>query len=182
MPTGPGECVELGLEHGFLKGITWDDVLDVAEDGAWICVDTLFEALRRKKAIPEQGLDYVRTNVIKNPNILAKKPKHPQAADVIGAVRAAGGVIALAHPTEELMHCLEELVKLGLNGIETSHPGVDPEVVPLTVAAAEKYNLYHCGGTDHTGPMGGNGGKHAIPAFQGISEEDFRILTERRLG
>ena len=176
------ECVELGLERGFIQGITWEDVLDVAEDGAWICVDTLFETLRRKKAIPEQGLGYVRTNVIKAPEMLERKPRHPQADVVIGAVRAAGGVIALAHPEECQMEILDKLVAMGLNGIETCHPGIVPEVVPMAMAAAETYNLYHCGGTDHTGPMSCCGGKHAIPAYQGISEENFDILVERRLG
>ena len=81
-----------------------------------------------------------------------------------------------------MLGCVESLVAMGLNGIEICHPSVPEEVAKLATEAAKKYNLYHCGGTDHTGPMSSCGGKYAIPAYQGISEEDFNILTERRLG
>ena len=43
-------------------------------------------------------------------------------------------------------------------------------------------NLYRSGGTDHTGPMSGCGGNLAIPVFNGITEEEFTTLRERRLG
>lgn len=176
------KCVEFGIEKGILQGITWDDVLYYAGEGAWICIDTVFYTLRMKKAIPEQGLSYVRANVFKAPEMLALKPKSPSAEEVIRIVRKAGGVIALAHPAPHFTAYIEKLVDYGLNGIETSHPDIVPEVAPLALEAAQTYNLYHCGGTDHTGPMSCCGGKYAIPAFQGISEENFRIITERRLG
>ena len=114
--------------------------------------------------------------------MLALKPKFPDAEEVIRAVRNAGGVIALAHPNEAMLNCVESLVAMGLNGIEICHPGMLGENMKRAEEAAKKYNLYHCGGTDHTGPMSSCGGKHAIPAYHGISEEDFNILTERRLG
>ena len=41
--------------------------------------------------------------------------------------------------------------------------------------------MYVSGGTDHTGPMGGNEGKDAIPVFNGITEEEYYTLVERRL-
>ena len=77
---------------------------------------------------------------------------------------------------------LGKLVDAGLNGIETDHPEIAPDTVPLAVEAAKTFNLYHSGGTDHTGPMSACGGDLAIPAYEGISEEDFQILIERRLG
>ena len=48
--------------------------------------------------------------------------------------------------------------------------------------AAAKYNLYHLGGTDHSGAMSGMGGKHARPVFNGITEEEYFCLKERRKG
>ena len=97
-------------------------------------------------------------------------------------VRKAGGVVALAHPPVAMPEFIGQLVDWGLNGIETNHPDIKPEAQPLTEEAAKKYNLYRCGGTDHTGPMSCNGGKDAIPVFNGITEEQFDILVERRLG
>lgn len=176
------ECFERGVEKDVIKGVIWEDVLDYAGEGRWLCTDTLAEVLRIKKAIPPEGMRYVKEHTTKDPEMKAKKAEYPTAAEVIQAVRSAGGVIALAHPTESLMGIVGELVELGLNGIEVDHPGIAPEVMPLCDQAAQQYNLYRCGGTDHTGPMSCCGGKHAIPVWSGITEEEFYTLTERRLG
>ena len=70
----------------------------------------------------------------------------------------------------------------GLNGIEVSHPSLYRNYAALAVEAAEKYNLYRCGGTDHTGAMSCCGGNLAIPALEGITDEEFMMIKERRLG
>lgn len=176
------ECFERGVEKEVIRGVTWDDVLDYAGEGRWLCTDTLGEVLRIKKAIPPEGMRYVKENTTKDPEMKAKKVEYPTAAEVIQAVRSAGGIIALAHPTESLVDIVGELVELGLNGIEVDHPGIAPEVLPLCDQAARQYNLYRCGGTDHTGPMSCCGGKHAIPVWNGVTEEEFYTLIERRLG
>ena len=77
---------------------------------------------------------------------------------------------------------LEKLVELGLNGIEVNHPSMTEEATRDAEEAARKVNLYRSGGTDHTGPMSACGGKYAIPVCNGISEEDFMKIYERRLG
>lgn len=175
-------CVQRGLDLGYIQGITWDDVLFYSGEGAWLCTDSVFLALRLKKAIPEEGLTSVRQNVFKAPEMKAIKPPYPTAEEVIKAVRKANGIVALAHPSVKMNEYIQELVEFGLNGIETCHPDITPEAQVLADEAAKTYQLYHCGGTDHTGPMSCCGGKYAIPAFHGISEENFRTLTERRLG
>ena len=175
-------CVETGLERGYIEGITWDDVVYYGGENAWLCTDSLFLALRLKKAIPEQGLTFVRQMVMRDPELKLKKAPHPTAEEVIRIVRKAGGVIALAHPSEGFQEYIGKLVDLGLNGIETDHPEVAVERLPLIAEAAETYKLYHCGGTDHTGPMSCCGGRRAIPVFNGITAEEFYTLKERKLG
>ena len=175
-------CVERGLELGYISGITWDDVVFFSGEGAWLCIDSVYLALRLKKAMPLENFQDIRQNVFKAPEVKAIKHKSPPAEEVISAVRQAGGIIALAHPDADMADYIETLVNAGLNGIETCHPDISAEALPLAEEAARKYGLYHCGGKDHTGPMSCCDGKHAIPAFHGISEESFRILTERRLG
>ena len=132
--------------------------------------------------MPLEKFQDIRQNVFKAPEVKAIKHKSPPAEEVIRAVRQAGGIIALAHPDAGMTDYIEKLVDAGLNGIETCHPDISAETQPLTEEAARKYGLYRCGGTDHTGPMSCCDGKYAIPVFHGISEENFRILTERRLG
>lgn len=166
----------LAVKNGYIDGITWEDVERYAPKGAWFCPGTL---VRTYQILGMPVPSNLAANVFKTPEALALGAPHPKAEQVIKAVRGAGGVIALAHPVERT-HLVEGLVELGLNGIEVSHPKMDDDTVALALAAAEKFNLYHCGGTDHTGAMSGFGGGHARPAFQGLTEEEYFILKERR--
>ncbi len=172
------KCVEYGIKIGVIDGVTWDDVLKYSGKGAWICIDSLFNAYRALHiAIPEN----IRQDVFKAPEVRQHYPKMPSAEEVIRVIRKAGGIAILAHPTN-LTQYVPRLVEYGLNGIEINHPNIDEETVKLAEAAAEAYNLYRSGGTDHTGPMSGCNGQNAIPAFNGVSEEDYTIIKERRLG
>lgn len=171
-------CVERGIALGYVEGITWDDVLRQCDEGTWICIDTVFNTYRAKRIpIPED----LRKNVFKAPEMLAIKPHSPSAERVIRTIRAAGGIAAVAHPNGQV-HYVKELVAFGLNGIEVDHPDLTGDTPRLALEAAEAYGLYRCGGTDHTGPMSGCGGENAVPTFAGITEEEYCILKERRLG
>ena len=176
------KCVERGLKLGFIEGFTFNDVLDHCDEGVWLCIDSVINTMRSMRLVP---VDYdwkaFRTNVFKGPEVKEFKGPNPTAEEVIRVVRKAGGVVALAHGNHQ-MHFVEKLVGYGMNGIEVSHPGFVENTAYLAMEAADTYNLYHCGGTDHTGAMGGCGGNHAIPALQGVTEEEFTILRERRLG
>lgn len=175
-------CFQLGVERGLIEGITWDDVVALNPTDAWLNFDSIMNAMRLKKVV---SLDYsfteLRANTFKTPEAKTWRPIRPDAKGVIEVVRKAGGVVALAHPVNQ-MHLVPQLVEYGLNGIETEHPSLDAETKAQAIEAAKTYNLYHCGGTDHTGPMSGNGGKYAVPVFDGITEEQFVTLKERRLG
>ncbi len=176
------KCVERGIELGFVQGITWNDVLDLNMEGSWLCIDSVIRAMEIKKAVPA---DYdwatFRANVFNAPEPRTFRPKAPTAEEVIKTVRKAGGIIALAHCNEHI-ELLDKLVSYGLNGIEVSHPDLYRNYASLAVEAAEKYNLYRCGGTDHTGAMSCCGGNLAIPALEGITDEEFMMIKERRLG
>ena len=172
------KCVEYGISIGVIEGITWDDVLAYSGEGAWVCIDSLLNAYRIKHIrVP----DNLRQDVFKAPETKQYYPKMPSAEEIIKVIRQADGIAILAHPTN-LMQYVPELVELGLNGIEVSHPNIDKSTAELAEEAAKAYKLYRSGGTDHTGPMSGCNGVNAIPVFNGIGEEDFRIIKERRLG
>ena len=167
---------ELGVKNGFINEITWDDVERYTPDGAWFCVGALVRTYSILRIPMPHDLP---KNVFKTPEAEALGPATPSAERVIKAVREAGGIIGLAHPVNRT-HFVPALVDMGLNGIEVSHPNMDEETVRLALEAAEQFNLYHCGGTDHTGAMSGMGGKHARPAFHGLTEEEYFTLRERR--
>lgn len=167
---------ELGVRNGYIDGITWEDVERYTPKGAWFCIGAL---VRTYEILGIPMPSDLPANVFKTPEAQALGPATPSAERVIRAVRGAGGVIALAHPVKRT-HLVPALVDMGLNGIETSHPDMGEETVTLALEAAEKFNLYHSGGTDHTGAMSGMGGKHARPALHGLTEEEYFTLRERR--
>ena len=176
------KCFHLGVEQGDIVGITWDEVVALNPTNAWLNFDSIMYAMRLKKVVP---MDYsftdLRAKTFKTPQAIEWRPTRPDAKGVVEIVRKAGGVVALAHPNDR-MELVPQLVEYGLNGIETEHSDLWPETKALADEAAKTYNLYRCGGTDHTGPMSGNGGKYAVPVFDGITEEEFVTLKERRLG
>jgi len=91
----------------------------------------------------------------------ADAPKH--AVDPVRAVellRAAGGVVVLAHPAlfgsrdgdEEVpVETLEEMVAAGLAGVEARHPAHDAGAVDRWTALAARYGLEVTAGSDHHG-------------------------------
>ncbi len=172
------KCVEYGIKIGVIDGITWDDVLAWSKENTWICIDSVINTYRAKHLMIPGNL---REAVFRAPETLQHRPVHPTAERVIKVIRAADGIAVLAHPHYQT-HLVGELVEFGLNGIEVSHPQLDAEMSADSRAAAEAYRLYCSGGTDHSGPMSGCGGIHAIPVFNGISEEAFCTIRERRLG
>lgn len=169
---------DLAVSRGFITEITWDDVLKYNPPGAWFCIGSIIRAYRTLRIPVPEDINY---KVFKNPEAQAFAAKHHTAERIIRAVREAGGVIALAHPYK-ITHLIPELVKFGLNGVEVSHPDNKEDTPELALAMAEKYNLYHCGGTDHTGAMSSLGGGHARPALNGLTEEEYLTLKERRKG
>ncbi len=174
--------VERGIRLGFIRDFTWNDVLDYACDGSWICIDHVVNAMKHKRGMsPTDGGDELRKNVFKGAEALSFEAPHPTAEQVIRVIRKAGGIAVLAHPVNKTQY-VQELVDYGLNGIEVCHPDMDEKTTLLAKEAAKAFRLYRSGGTDHTGAMSCCGGKHAIPALQGIDEEDFYIIKERKLG
>jgi len=68
----------------------------------------------------------------------------------ISAVLAAGGVPVLAHPWG-LTNLLDELVPMGLEGLEVYYTGYGPERVRLLRRYAREYRLVETGGSDFHG-------------------------------
>ena len=173
---------EEGIRIGFIQGVTWDDIMVFTPEGAWMCIDSVMNVMRLKRVVPaDYDWDEFRRVVFKSDFAKSCKVAPPRAEDVIKVIRKAGGVATLAHPNEKWLEHVPQLVEWGLNGIEIDHPEMEQRAISLAREAAENYNLYHSGGTDHTGPMGGNEGKDAIPVFNGITEEEYYTLVERRL-
>jgi len=109
--------------------------------------------------------------------------KRVPAHEVIDAIKHAGGVVSLAHPgrvrTESIGDIIDELVEVGLDGIEVQYPydeapteGYAGVSVEDAAALAEKHGLLQTGGSDCHGP---DSGKFRIGEVR-VSGEQIKSL------
>ncbi|MEZ4473052.1 MAG: PHP domain-containing protein [bacterium] len=98
------------------------------------------------------------------------------AADGIAALHAAGGVAVLAHPAVEGAEAhLAELVDLGLDGLECSHPAHDAATTRRLRLVADALGLVATGGSDFHRAEGGS-----APGSHGVEPVVLARLHERR--
>lgn len=72
-------------------------------------------------------------------------------AEAIAAIRAAGGVPVLSHPTDLPTDAVLALKPLGLAGVEAYHPDHSPEVAASWQHVARRNGLVATGGSDFHG-------------------------------
>lgn len=87
-----------------------------------------------------------------SPDNVLVQPKYPAPAEVIDEIHNAGGIAVLAHPgLDGLMDSLEDLISLGLDGLEVYHPSHTEEERAQLKALAKKHKLLVTGGSDFHG-------------------------------
>ncbi len=101
--------------------------------------------------------------------------EYPDVREVLTAIHEAGGIAVLAHPhlyhNEEL---LEELIELGLDGVEAWHFTNTPEQTEALIAMADSRGLLVTGGSDFHGMYGGMYTSGARP-LGSVSMPDERV-------
>ncbi len=97
---------------------------------------------------------------------------YPEPAKIIGAIHEAGGIAVLAHPGfYNNFDLLEELIPLGLDGVEVWHPENTPEQQEMLKKTAKKHGLLMTGGSDF------HGGFNAYPLKLGDYGPDEESLN-----
>jgi predicted metal-dependent phosphoesterase TrpH len=106
--------------------------------------------------------------------------------EAISAIRAAGGLPALAHFREapEREDLLRELVDAGLGGLEVFYRTFDQDTVDAVGAVARNVGLLATGGTDYHGDTGSYAESHAQIWVPPEAAEDLaaRIGSPSRAG
>jgi predicted metal-dependent phosphoesterase TrpH len=101
----------------------------------------------------------------------------PSVAQAIAWVREAGGVPVLAHPALGLSPMrLEELLELGVRGLEVDHPEQDPQARLRLRRLARERGLIATGGSDNHGSRG----HHAALGSERVSREVVEALVRAR--
>ena len=83
-------------------------------------------------------------------------PKRMGVAEGVQFIKSLGAVAVLAHPLltlkpEAVPPLLEELVPLGLDGMETNYVSYDAQTTKLACEIADGFGLKHSGGSDFHG-------------------------------
>jgi len=80
-----------------------------------------------------------------------------ETREAISKIQSAGGLTFLAHPSVSLLeHHIYDIIKLGLDGIETVHPRHTPFQVDQYREIVRKNGLLECGGSDTHGNRRGD--------------------------
>lgn len=178
------------VEQGNITGITWQEVLDYNRGITWICNDHVFRAMLAKGLVsPLELNDWFLKNFDKQRSMVP--PSHPflTASGIIRLIREAGGIAVLAHPHKQLGY-VDDLISMGLSGIEVYHPDLTPAEQIAALGIAYEKGLFIAGGTDHDGLCGGMYSSFADPKTSpfyhephsfGTMEQHFRELKSRSL-
>lgn len=139
----------------------------------------LLKQYRSPAAIEKQGITHVQGSVVMKkyfleagcmskaeeyPKLIAKLnehaefPKYPEAEKVLPAIKRAGGLVAIAHPTAyfnkndlKRMDALRE--ELDFDGIECAHDNIPEELTPFYRKYCVQYGLFSTAGSDsHADP------------------------------
>lgn len=90
-----------------------------------------------------------------SPDNVLVQPKFPEPAEVLAAIHDAGGIAVLAHPGDsDNLDVMEELLTLGLDGIEVWHSSHTPRQTEELEAVALERGLLMTGGSNFHGMYG----------------------------
>ena len=148
---------EMGIE------IDYDDVLEVAGSAA-VGRPHVAEALYRRKAVASYDDAFRRYISNRGPAYVPKQNFAP--AEAITLIHNAGGATVLAHPMiDGAVDRIEELVALGLDGVEVLHPDHKQNETQKLKEMAARFRLVWTGGSDFHGRGGrcGSVGSEAVP-------------------
>ena len=154
---------ERGVEIGYIKGITWEEVLEYNAGITWLCNEHVFRAMKAKGLITD--LDYpefFETCFGKYRSMVPPTCDFMDAKDLIPLIKRAGGIAILAHPHEQLKY-LDRLIEYGLDGIEVWHTLLPIKERREALTLAKKHDLFVSGGADHEGLLGGEYARYEKP-------------------
>ena len=155
-----------GVDIGYIKGITWDEVLEYNKGISWLCNEHVYRAMKSKGLITDH--EYPEFfNTCYGPHRKEVPPKYNflDVDEIISLVHRAGGIACVAHPGSPYgdLDCIDYLVKLGIDGIEIWHGLLKGKERRRALELALEYDLYISGGEDHSGLLGGQYSRYEKP-------------------
>ncbi len=129
--------------------LAMEDVLAFARDGV-VGRPHVAKALVKRRLVASYEDAFARYLCDEGPAFVAK-PLFP-ALQGIALIHAAGGLAVLAHPgTRVEGEVIQQLIRAGLDGIETIHPSHSSALTRRYEDLAHRYGLLETGGSDYHG-------------------------------
>lgn len=147
------QLVDNAIKAGRLRGIEWEEIVEynLKAGKPWISGSQLRAPLIAKGLLEPDDFKTLGQKVFGEH---AKKVVEPfpykSEHEIIKLIRDAGGVAVIAHPHMQIF-CLDALVEMGINGIETSHHTLTEKEAAIAYKYAIEKNLFISGGCDHFG-------------------------------
>lgn len=138
--------------------ITWDDVVAQAKEGGDTTIGRphIADALVAKGIYPNRSAAFA--DAVSGSSKYFIPVRSPSALSVINAVKAAGGVIFVAHPgaTARNRYLLTDddirsFAQAGLDGLEVHHRDNSPAQQERLAGLADRFHLLKSGGSDWHG-------------------------------
>lgn len=162
--------------------ITWDDVLAQIREGDETTVGRphIADALVAAGAYPDRSAAFNGAVGSRSPYYIPTPS--PDAADVVRAVKQAGGVSVIAHAGDPSRNAvllsddqIGQLIDAGLDGLEVWHRGNPPQQRRRLLDIASRHHLLITGGSD----WHGQGGKPNRLGENLTDDETVRSIVER---
>lgn len=174
---GRAERIVAGIARDY--DLTWDDVVEQTGEGATVGRPHIADALVAR------GLAADRSDAFAG--ILAPGGDYyvphyaPDVATAVSLIAGAGGVPVIAHPAGRgrmmPLSLYEELVGLGLGGVELGHRENSPEGAAVLADLARRHDLIVTGSSDYHGL-----GKPNLPGEHTTSDEMVARIIDRATG
>ena len=148
-------CFDRGVAEGKLTGITWEEVLEYNGDITWLCNEHLFRAMKAKGLVTDKDYGAFFKAFFGPRRYEVELPYgFLQVDELIDLVHRAGGIILVAHPSGQF-HLIDQLLDMGLDGLEVWHADLTEEERALAFKIGAEKKLFMSGGSDHSGLCGG---------------------------
>ena len=128
--------------------LTWDDVAEGRGDDAYVGRNQIARVLVERGVVKDRAKAFRR--FLRNKHV--PDVQVVQATEGVAAIRAAGGVAVLAHPTDhDLDRHLKSLIDVGVTGLEVYRPRAIGRRLERVLGVAERRGLWITGGSDWHG-------------------------------
>lgn len=153
------DLFDIAVKNGQIKGISWDEVLELNPGIRWLTGNHVFSAMKAKGLLStdEEKIAFLQSCFgTENKKALPKKdrPGFINVEEYIPIIHEAGGIVLVAHPHNQLTD-VKLLTEIGIDGLEVWHSELPAPERREALKLAMEHDLYVSGGDDHSGLLGG---------------------------